>query len=180
MRESLDSFSEERKYGDALRSGPWLSVSPQRTHSNRGRSTPAAARETGSSESATSTNAQASCLSVACASNEYARLVRPEDAGPHNSTRDPRGKPPPSTASSSVTPQGWSSTAARLWNPSSPRRRKLDSRIACFGERAAIISYSLFVRLRQDSRPPRPLLSRVPGSPVLIARTGGPGWRFLA
>src|SRR5690242_17315921 len=35
--------------------------------------------------------AQASCRSVACASKEKAKLVRPDEAGPHNSTRDPRG-----------------------------------------------------------------------------------------
>ncbi len=48
------------------------------------------------------------------ASKEKAKLVRPDEAGPHNSTRDPRGNPPPRTASSSVTPLGWSSTATRF------------------------------------------------------------------
>src|SRR5260370_20463780 len=100
----LTSLSAVAKYEDALRSGPPSLVSPHRVHTSRGSSTPAAARETGSSESETSTNAHASCRSVACASSENARLVRPDEAGPHNSTRDPRGKPPPSTASSSVTP----------------------------------------------------------------------------
>src|SRR5260370_5925146 len=100
----LTSLSAVVKYEDALRSGPPSPVSPHRIQSSRGSSTPAAARETGSRESETSTNAHASCSSVACASNENARLVRPEEAGPHNSTRAPPGKPPPSTASSSETP----------------------------------------------------------------------------
>ena len=47
------------------------------------------------------------------ASKEKAKLVRPDEAGPHNSTRDPRGKPPSRTASSSMTPLGWSSTSTR-------------------------------------------------------------------
>ncbi len=121
-----------------MRSGPRSSVSPHRTQSSRGSSTPAAARETGSRESDTSTNAQASCRSVACASKEKARLVRPEEAGPHNSTSDPRGTPPPSTASSSVTPLGWSSTEARFWNPSSPLPMRPVSSFPGFRERAII------------------------------------------
>ncbi len=140
----LTSLSADAKYEDVLRSGPWSPVSPHRTQSNRGSSTPAAAKETGSSESETSTNAQASCRSVACASKEKARLVRPEEAGPHNSTSDPRGKPPPSTASSSVTPLGWSSTEARFWNPSSPLPMRPVSSFPGFRERA-IIAVSIFV-----------------------------------
>src|SRR5215472_8240120 len=120
-------FSGGAKWADVSRSGP-SPESPQRIQSNRASSTPAAARDSGSRESETSTNAHASCRSVAWASNENARLVRPEEAGPHNSTKDPRGKPPPSTASSSATPLGWSSATERLWNPSRPRPMKASYR----------------------------------------------------
>src|SRR5215471_16805766 len=125
------------KYEDLFRSGSRSPVSPHRIQSNRGSSTPAAARDNGSRESETSTNAHASWRSVACASNENARLVRPDEAAPHNSTKDPRGKPPPSAASSSATPLGCSSTAERLWNPSRPRPTKA-SYLPCFQERAII------------------------------------------
>jgi len=113
LRVFLISLSEGAKYEEPLRSGSRSPISPHRIQSSRGNSTPAAAREIGSRESETSTNAHASCRSVACPSKEKARLVRPDDAGPHNSTRDPRGKPPPSTSSSSPTPLGWSSTSTR-------------------------------------------------------------------
>jgi len=113
LRVFLISLSAGAKYEELLRSGSRPPISPHRIHSSRGNSTPAAAREIGSRQSETSTNAQASCRSVACASKEKARLVRPDEAGPHNSTRDPRGNPPPSTASSSAIPLGWSSTSTR-------------------------------------------------------------------
>jgi hypothetical protein len=147
LRVFLISLSADAKYEELLRSGSRSPISPHRMQSSRGSSTPAAAREIGSRESETSTNAQAFCRSVACARKEKARLVRPDDAGPHNSTRDPRGNPPPRTASSSVTPLGWSSTSERLWNPSRPRPTKA-SYLACFRE-GAIIAYwsSLFIRL---------------------------------
>ncbi len=118
------SLPAEAKYEELSRSGCWSPICPHRIQSSRGSSTPAAASEIGSRESETSTNTHASCRSVACASKEKARLVRPEEAGPHNSTRDPRGKPPPSTSSSSATPLGWSSTTERFWNPSRPRPTK--------------------------------------------------------
>src|SRR5262249_39266426 len=70
--------------------------------------------------SETSTNAQASCLAVACASSDSAKLVRPDDAEPQSSTNDPRGNPPPSTASSSATPHCCSSAATFPRNPSIP------------------------------------------------------------
>ena len=61
---------------------------------------------------------------------------------------------PPSTASSSVTPLGWSSTAARVWNPSSPLPMRPVSSFPCFRGRAIIVfRYSPFVRLPLDSRP---------------------------
>jgi len=107
----LTSLSAGAKYEDLLRSGS--RSPPHRIQSSRGSSTPAAARELGSRESETSTNAHASRRSVACASKEKARLVRPEEAGPHNSTSDPRGKPPARTESSSAIPLGWSSTSTR-------------------------------------------------------------------
>src|SRR6266436_111342 len=141
------SLPTPAEYEGVLRFGPRSPVSPHRIQSSRGSSTPAAARETGSRESDTSTNAQASCRSVACASKEKARLVRPEERGPHNSTSDPRGKPPPSTASSSATPLGWSSTTERLSNPSRPRPMKA-SYLPCFRGVAIMASLdSLFLRL---------------------------------
>jgi len=51
----LTSLSAVATYEDALRSGPPSPVSPHRIQSSRGSSTPAAARETGSRESETST-----------------------------------------------------------------------------------------------------------------------------
>src|SRR5260370_41065061 len=93
----LISLSAAAKQEDVLRSGPRSPVSPHRIQSSRGSSTPEAARETGSRESETSTNAQDSCRSVACASKEKARLLRPEQAEPHKSTRRPRGTPTPIT-----------------------------------------------------------------------------------
>jgi hypothetical protein len=126
------SFSAGTKYEELLRSRSLFPVSPHRIQSSRGSSTPAAAREIGSRESETSTNAHASCRSVAWASKEKARLVRPDDAGPHNSTKDPRGKPPPSAASSSAIPLGWSSTSTRCRNPSSPRPMRAVSSFPCF------------------------------------------------
>ena len=130
----------------------WLSIpdSPQRIQSNRGSSTPEAARDSGSRESETSTNAHTSWRSVAWASNENARLVRPEEAGPHNSSKDPRGKPPPSTASSSATPLGWSAMTERLWNPSRPRPMK-GSCLPCFRDWEIMVLDSLFLRLRYFS-----------------------------
>src|SRR5260370_32603828 len=113
----LTSLSAVAKYEAALRSGPPSPVSPHRTQSSRGSSTPAAARETGSRESDTSTNAQASCRSVACASKDKASLLRPAEAGPHHSTSHPRRKPPPSPASSSMTPLRWNPTDPRSLNP---------------------------------------------------------------
>src|SRR5262249_10772999 len=113
LRVFLISLSAGAKDEELLRSGSRSPVSPHRIQSSRGSSTPAAAREIGSRESETSTNAQASCRSVAWASKEKASHLRPEEAGPHNSTRDPRGIPPPSTASSSPIPLGWSSTSTR-------------------------------------------------------------------
>src|SRR5262249_61501119 len=91
----LISLSAGAKYEELLKFGSRSPISPHRIQSSRGNSTPAAAREIGSRESETSTNAQASCRSVACASKEQARLVRPDAAGPHNATRDPRGQPTP-------------------------------------------------------------------------------------
>ena len=138
-----------------MRSGSRFPVSPQRIHSRRERSTPAAAREIGSRESETSTKAHASCRSVASASKENARLVRPDEAVPHNSTTDPRGKPPPSTLSSSVIPLGWSSASVRFWNPSKPRPMRPVRNFPCFKGIADMALYSLFIRLRLNSRPKR-------------------------
>jgi hypothetical protein len=113
LRVFLISLFAEAKYPELLRTGSRSPISPHRIQSSRGNFTPAAAREIGSRESETSTNAHASCRSVACASKEKAKLVRPDDPGPHNSTMEPRGNPPPRTTSSSAIPLGWSSTSTR-------------------------------------------------------------------
>src|SRR6202140_4370397 len=68
--------------------------SPQRTHSRRSRSTPAAAAEWGSSASLASTTTQNSPRRVAAARADKSKAVRPEEAGPHISGRHPRGRPP--------------------------------------------------------------------------------------
>ena len=146
------SFPAGEKYEDVVGSGSFL-VSQQRIQSSRGSSTPAAARDNGSRESDTSTNAHASCRPVASASKEKARLVRPEEAGPHNSTSAPRGKPPPSTASSSLTPLGWTSRMARFGSPSRPRPMRAVSNFTCWRERPGIFVDSLFIRLQVDLIP---------------------------
>jgi hypothetical protein len=70
-----------------------MSAPPHRTHSNLPNSTPAAAAETGSKASLTSTRAQASSRRVAAASAASSTLVRPEESGPQISVRHPRGNP---------------------------------------------------------------------------------------
>src|SRR5206468_12983356 len=86
------SLPTPAKYEGVLRFGPRSPVSPQRIQSSRGRSTPAAARDNGSRESATSTNAHACRRSVASASKEKAKHVRPDEAGPHRSEERRVGK----------------------------------------------------------------------------------------
>jgi DNA polymerase-4 len=60
MEPMIRKLAEKAWEEDDLGSAPLLSVSPHRTHSTRGSSTPAAARDIGSRESETSTNAHAS------------------------------------------------------------------------------------------------------------------------
>ena len=67
---------------------------PQRTHNKRSISTPAAAADGGSSISPASTSAQNSPRRVAAANAASSKVVRPEEAGPQISVRQPRGKPP--------------------------------------------------------------------------------------
>ncbi len=77
---------------------PRLAASPEtphRTHSIRRRSTPAAAAETGSSESVTSTHAHTFPARVIPATNASATAVRPEHSGPTSSLTAPSGSPPP-------------------------------------------------------------------------------------
>jgi len=70
-------------------------LSPQRTHSSRSSSTPAAMAESGSSASLASTTAQNSPRRVvAAAKAAKSKVVRPEEAGPQISVRHPRGRPP--------------------------------------------------------------------------------------
>ena len=61
--------------------------SPQRTHSSRSNSTPAAAADCGSRASLASTSAQHSPRRVAAASAASSKVVRPEEAGPQISVR---------------------------------------------------------------------------------------------
>ncbi len=68
--------------------------SPQRTHSSRSNSIPAAAADCGSRASLASTTAQNSPRPVAAASAANSKVVRPEEAGPQISVRQPRGRPP--------------------------------------------------------------------------------------
>ena len=72
--------------------------SPQRTHSSRSNSIPAAAADCGSRASLASTTAQNSPRRVAAASAASSTVVRPEEAGPQISVRQPRGRPPVSAS----------------------------------------------------------------------------------
>jgi len=71
-----------------------------RTQSKRPISIPDDAAEAGSSASLASMSAQTSPQRVAWANAASRMLVRPEDAGPQISVRQPRGRPPVSISSS--------------------------------------------------------------------------------
>ena len=87
--------------------------SAQRTHSNWSNSTPAAAADCGSRASLASTTAQNSPRRrVAAARADNSTVVRPEEAGPQISVRQPRGRPPVS-ASMAAMPLGTISGAGR-------------------------------------------------------------------
>ena len=73
--------------------------SPQRTHSKRLISMPAAAADAGSNASLASTSAQTSPRWVARASAKSNTLVLPDDAVPQISVRQPRARPPVSESS---------------------------------------------------------------------------------
>ncbi len=73
--------------------------SPHRTHSKRLISMPASAADAGSNVSLASTSAQTSPRSVARASAKSNTLVRPEEAVPQISVRQPRARPPVSVSS---------------------------------------------------------------------------------
>jgi len=90
-------------------------LSPQRTHSNRSNSTPAAVADCGSRVSLASTTTQHSPRRVAAASAASSNVVRPEEAGPQISVRQPRGRPPVS-ASISAMPLETISGAGRTAN----------------------------------------------------------------
>ena len=76
--------------------------SPQRTHNSRSNSTPAAAANCGSRASLASTSAQHSPRRVAAASAASSKVVRPEDAGPQISVKQPRGRPPVRTSIATI------------------------------------------------------------------------------
>ena len=76
--------------------------SPQRTHNSRSNSTPAAAADCGSRASLASTSAQHSPRRVAAASAASSKVVRPEEAGPQISVRQPRGRPPVRTSIATI------------------------------------------------------------------------------
>ena len=107
---------------------PWISKSaafkacsvlwPHRTHSRRFSSTPAAAAEAGSKASSASTSAQVSCRAVAAARIDSNRLVRPDEAGPTISVRQPRGR------SISAIPLGTVSGSGRARQSSGPPRKE--------------------------------------------------------
>ena len=75
---------------------------PQRTHSNRSRSTSADAADIGSSASVVSTRAPTSPRRVAAARTARRTLVRPEEDGPQISLRHPHGSPPVSASISRI------------------------------------------------------------------------------
>ncbi len=89
--------------------------SPQRTHSSRSNSIPASAADCGSRASLASTSTQHSPRRVAAASAASSKVVRPEEAGPQISVRQPRGRPPVS-ASIAAMPLETISAAGRTAN----------------------------------------------------------------
>src|ERR1019366_4505747 len=84
---------------ECLRNGYF---SPQRTHSKRLISLPAAAADAGSKTSLASTSAQTSPRSVARASAKSNTLVLPDEAVPQISVRQPRARPPVSKSSCGI------------------------------------------------------------------------------
>src|ERR1019366_392690 len=79
-------------------------TTPQRTHSSRARSMPAAAAETGSSVLEKSIQAHTFAACVTRERKESAIEVRPEHSGPTNSLIAPTGSPPFKTSSSDSMP----------------------------------------------------------------------------
>lgn len=78
---------------------------PHRTHNSRARSMPALAADCGSNASLASTSAQISSRRMHSAMSASRTLVRPEDACPQISVRQPSGTPPVS-ASTEAMPVG--------------------------------------------------------------------------
>ena len=111
------SGTKVRVFGNVLlarlKSCPSRLEAQHLTHSNLFRSTSAAAAECGSKVSLVSTKAQTSWRCVAAAIAASSRLVRPEQAGPQTSVRQPRGSPPIRLSISRI-PLEMVSGAARL------------------------------------------------------------------
>ena len=85
---------DSREMGHPFFWAEFVGSSPQRTHSRRSSSTPAATAEWGSSASLASITTQNSSRRVAAARADKSKVVRPEEAGPQISVRHPRGRPP--------------------------------------------------------------------------------------
>ncbi len=93
---------------------------PHRTQSIRSRSTPAAAIDSGSSASVTSTQANTIPSAPRRATNDAVSVVRPELSGPTISVIAPNGNPPQVTASTPATPVGTRTRSARTCGDSAP------------------------------------------------------------
>src|ERR1700691_358540 len=98
----LSSSRSEARRTCSRRCSAGHEFSPQRPHSNRSHSTLAAATDCGSRASLASTSAQNSPRRVAAASAASNKVVRPEEAGPQISVRQPRGRPPVSASMAAI------------------------------------------------------------------------------
>jgi len=152
MRRAMAGGVSPRSRATTPKPPPWIrrsaalracsALCAERTQISRSRRTPAAAADEGWKASSASTKAQTSSLSVACARIESSRLVRPEEAGPKISVRQPRGRPPVAWSTSGMPEQTHSGDGrdCQFREPSSS-----DSN--CFLRATAGMLFSLFIRL---------------------------------
>ena len=123
--------------------------SPQRTQNSRSNSIPAAAADFGSRASLASTTAQNSPRRVAAASADNMNVLRPEEAGPQISVRQPRGRPPVG-ASISAIPLETISGAGRMANREAGVTSASRASLKAAGKRLAGVDAP-----RQKARPPK-------------------------
>ena len=132
---------------------------PQRTQSRRSRSTPAAAAESGSKQSETSTYAATSPRAVASARSDKMTLVPPDDVSPVISLISPRGNPPPIKASKSANPVGAAGYAVTLLGKEDPNPCRRSKVWSCSSWAEAVkcipllFAYAIVPRSRPKCKP---------------------------